>query len=73
MRAATYIVPPAAGDPGGAECVAYYFGPGQGGSVEANVARWKGQFLGADGKVAAAKTGEKSVHGLKVTTIESAG
>ena len=67
MRAATYIVA------GGAECVAYYFGPGQGGSVEANILRWKGQFLGPDGKVAPAKTGQKTIRGFKVATIESTG
>jgi hypothetical protein len=67
MRAATYIV---AED---AECVAYYFGPGQGGSVEANILRWKGQFLGADGKVAPARTGLKTIRGFQVATIESAG
>ena len=37
MRAATYMVD-------GAECVVYFFGAGQGGSIEANVERWKGQF-----------------------------
>lgn len=36
-----------AGD--GAEIVVFYFGPGQGGSVEANVTRWEGQFTDADG------------------------
>ena len=29
-----------------------YFGPGQGGGVDANIERWKGQVLGADGKPA---------------------
>jgi hypothetical protein len=31
------------------QLVVYYFGPGQGGTVEANVARWKSQFSGPDG------------------------
>jgi hypothetical protein len=30
--------------------VVYYFGPKQGGSVEANLARWKSQFSRPDGK-----------------------
>lgn len=74
MRAATYAVPAVSGDSEPSECVAYYFGQGQGGSVEANILRWKGQFLGPDGKVAAnSKTAEKTVHGFKITTIEAAG
>lgn len=73
MRAATYTIGAAAGDTEGAECVAYYFGQGQGGTVEANVERWKGQFLGSDGKAAPAKIAESTIHGLKVTTIESSG
>lgn len=36
-----------AGD--GAQMVVFYFGPGQGGSVEANVTRWEGQFTDAEG------------------------
>ncbi|HEX5431180.1 MAG TPA: hypothetical protein VFW83_04390, partial [Bryobacteraceae bacterium] len=44
MRAATYPIPPVPGDKEGAECVVYYFGPGQGGPIDANLARWEGQF-----------------------------
>ena len=43
MRLATYTVPPAAGDHEGAECGVFYFGQGQGGSVDANMDRWIGQ------------------------------
>jgi len=32
-----------------ANFVVYYFGPGQGGSLDANVARWKSQFSKPDG------------------------
>jgi hypothetical protein len=35
---------PGAQDKEGAQFVVYYFGLGQGGSLEANVARWKSQF-----------------------------
>ena len=72
MRAATYAVPAAGGDQDRAECVVYFFGAGQGGSVEANIERWKGQFTNA-GKTAEAKVQKRTVHGLPVTTIESAG
>ncbi len=65
MRAATYGVQDA-------ECVVYYFGPGQGGSVEANTARWANQFT-RDGKPAQSKIAKRVVHGLPVTTVETSG
>lgn len=46
MRQLQYRVP---GDAGPAVFVVYYFGPGQGGSVAANIARWRSQFTTADG------------------------
>jgi hypothetical protein len=49
MRAATYTVAAVPGDKEKAECGVYFFGAGQGGRVEANLERWKGQFHGADG------------------------
>jgi hypothetical protein len=69
MRLDTYTVAP------GAECGVYYFGAGQGGSVEANVDRWVGQFLQADGKASksAAKIMKRSVHELPVTTVDISG
>jgi len=73
MRAATYHVPKAASDPDTAECAVYFFGAGQGGSVEANLERWKGQFQGPNGKVADAQVQKRTIHGLAVTTISAAG
>jgi hypothetical protein len=73
MRAATYSITPAPGDRGVAECVVNYFGPGQGGSIEANVERWKGQVLGADGKPAAAKVTTRNVRGIRITVVDSSG
>ena len=32
-----------------AEVIVYYFGEGQGGSADANIARWSSQFTGPDG------------------------
>src|SRR6202008_3940652 len=66
MRAATYSIRLAPGDQGVAECIVNYFGPGQGGGVDANVERWKSQILGPDGKPAAAKTEKRSVQGLPI-------
>ena len=73
MRAATYIVPAAAGDHDDGECAVYFFGPGQGGGVQANLDRWKGQFSQPNGQPTTAKTAKRTVHGLPVTTIEVAG
>jgi hypothetical protein len=73
MRAATYTIGVVPGDQGPAECVVNYFGPGQGGTVEANVERWRAQVLGADGKPAAAKVTTRNVRGVKVTVVDSSG
>jgi hypothetical protein len=74
MRVASYAVPKAPGDQEPGECVAYYFGPSQGGSVDANVLRWKGQFLGSDGQVSkSSKVSERTVNGLKVTLMDISG
>lgn len=75
MRLATYMIPHAAGDAENGECGVYYFGPGQGGSVEANLDRWIGQFVQADGKPSktAAKVEKRTLHGLKVTTVDVSG
>ncbi len=47
MRLAQYRVPGPGGD---AECVVYYFGPGQGGDPASNAVRWAGQFSQPDGR-----------------------
>jgi hypothetical protein len=44
MRKATYLIPRAAGDTEDGELGVFYFGPGQGGGIEANVDRWVKQF-----------------------------
>jgi len=69
MRLATYTIPPAGGDSEPAECGVYYFGQGQGGSVQANMDRWIGQFQSKE----AAKRDQRTVHGLKVTTVDTSG
>jgi hypothetical protein len=73
MRAATYTVAAAAGDKEFAECGVYFFGAGQGGSVEANLDRWKAQVLGANGKPADAQIQKRTIHGLSVTVIDTSG
>ena len=73
MRAATYTLAPEFGEKSGGECGVYFFGTGQGGSVEDNIARWKGQFTVAGGAPAPAKIGKRTVHGLAMTTIDASG
>jgi len=69
MRLATYTIPPSAGDPDPSECGVYYFGQGQGGSVQANMDRWIGQFQTKE----PVKRDQRTVHGLKITTVDVSG
>ena len=69
MRVATYAVSPVEGDPDPAECGVFYFGNDQGGSVEANIDRWVGQFEASDAPVRSSR----EVNGLKVTLVQIAG
>ena len=71
FRVVTYTVP-GASRAGSAECIVYFFGAGQGGSVEANLDRWKGQFS-QNGKPAEAKIAKRTVHGVPLTTIDLTG
>jgi hypothetical protein len=73
MRAASYSVAQVAGDQGIAECIVNYFGPGQGGGIEANIERWRGQVQGPDGKPAPANVAKRTVHGLPVVVIDTSG
>jgi hypothetical protein len=68
MRVATYAVPASRSSPAG-ECAVFFFGPGQGGSVAENVARWGRQFEGAPTPASRPVT----VNGMKVTRAETAG
>lgn len=49
MRLAEFAVG-RAGSADSAEVVVYFFGPGQGGTADANLARWKGQFSNPTGE-----------------------
>ena len=42
--------------PRAGECAVFFFGRGQGGSVEDNIERWRSQIVGPDGKPAVAKS-----------------
>jgi hypothetical protein len=71
MRVAEYGVE---GDPQ-AELSVFYFGQGQGGAVDANIARWLGQFSQPDGSDTTnkAKRADKTIRGIAVTTVEAIG
>lgn len=76
MRTANYTIPAAAGDSQDGELAVFYFGPGQGGGVEANVRRWLGQFVNEDGSPLGAddaKRTEQEVGGLQVTILDVSG
>jgi hypothetical protein len=74
VRAAQYRIPPA-DDAGDGELVLFFFGPGKGGGVEANLDRWYGQFTQPDGRPSrdAATVTKRTVHGLEVTMVDLAG
>jgi hypothetical protein len=75
MRAATYSIPAAKGDPEPAELAVFFFGAGSGGGVDANVKRWIEQFQKADGGSAAkeAKVKQEKIAGLPATTLDVKG
>lgn len=49
MRLAEFVVASPDATAPGAEVVVYFFGKGQGGTVESNLARWKAQFSNPSG------------------------
>ena len=71
MRAAQYRLPGEAGD---ASLIVYHFGRG-GGSLEANLERWAGQFEQPDGGDSAARMqrGERRVGGRDVVVVDLSG
>jgi hypothetical protein len=73
MRAATYTIAAATGDREPGECAVFFFGRGQGGSVQDNIDRWRGQIVGPDGKPAVAKIDKQQARGLTITRVDSSG
>jgi hypothetical protein len=71
MRVANYVIPKKDGDSEDAECVVTTFGPGQGGTVDANVDRWVRQFEPSSAKVEQKQV--RDVGPMHVTTVEIAG
>ena len=70
MRKATYAIPHADKDKEDGELGIFYFGPGMGGSVDANVDRWVKQF--SDVPVDKIKRADRAANGLVEHTVEIA-
>jgi len=68
MRAAQFAIPGGGNEKDGSVAV-YYFGTGQGGGVDENVARWQGQFSDPSGTPPAPTVTHSESHGLKVTIM----
>ncbi len=68
MRLATFEIPAAKDDGGAAELAIYSF-PGGGGSVEANISRWIGQFESKEreSKVTVGKAGDHEYHLVEIS------
>lgn len=68
MRKASFVVPRAEGDSADGDISVSYFGPGQGGSIDANVDRWVKQF--GDVKPGDVKRADREANGLRQHTVE---
>jgi hypothetical protein len=75
MRFKQFTVPRVEPDKTDAELVVFFFGPGGGGDVQANLDRWKGMFVPPEGKTidAVSKTQTFKVSGVEVTTVDVRG
>ncbi len=72
MRLTQFQVPGVGGS-GVAELVVFYFGAGEGGSAEANIARWQSQFSGPAGKPVQPTVQHFKVKGMPATIAELSG
>lgn len=75
MRVAEYRLDGQAVGGGEASLAVFHFGPNQGGSVEANIDRWYGQFTQADGRSTRqlARRWQRTVAGIPVELVYISG
>ena len=73
MRVVTYRVPAAMGDVDPGEVAVFYFGPGKGGSTQANVDRWLSQFQPEKGSAGPGKPVSMNVGAIPVTIVTTEG
>ena len=73
MRKAQYRIAAVEGDTTDGECAVFYFGAGQGGNIDANVARWAGQFRSPEGGAVKPVVKEVPLGDIRVTRVEVSG
>lgn len=75
MRVAQFVLPGEENQTGEASLAIFYFGPNQGGGLEANIERWYGQFSQPDGGSTKerAKRREQEANGMPVTLVDIRG
>ena len=66
MRLAQFKI---AADSGNAEAVVFYFGPQQGGTPEANIARWQSQFTSPQGEPVEPQVQTYTSNDLQITQV----
>lgn len=73
MRVATYLIPKSEDEEEPGECAVFFFGQGQGGSVELNLQRWQNQFETESGGTPTPAQRKSSINSIPVTTVSLAG
>ena len=68
-RGGQWHVPPLRGATEGGELVAFYFGPGVGGSAKENIEAWIGTMFNAEGNPAAAEVKHHDTAGFKISQL----
>lgn len=72
MRIAEYALPASPGESESASLIVFHFGEGGGGTIPANLDRWRGQFV-ESGEPSPGETSEFSVGDVRITVFEKAG
>ena len=73
MLVATYLIPKSVAEEEPGECAVFFFGQGQGGSVELNLQRWQNQFEAESGGSPTPAQRKTSNNSKTVTTESLAG
>lgn len=75
MQVLVFTIPKAEGDKYDAQLTVFFFGPGGGGGIQANIDRWKGMVKPAEGVKPedAFKTTEMKAGEVKITLVEANG
>jgi hypothetical protein len=68
-RGGQWRVPPLHGEGEGGEVVAFYFGPGIGGTAKENIEAWIGTIFNAEGHPAAAEVKHHQIGGFKISQV----